>query len=40
MGRSEVNARWQEDMAGFFQGIKGSQPDQSMRPLLEIFHID
>ncbi|MGA2530049.1 MAG: L-rhamnose mutarotase [Acidimicrobiales bacterium] len=40
MGRSEVNARWQEDMAGFFQGIEGSQPDQSMRPLLEIFHID
>ena len=40
MGRLDVNARWQEDMTSFFQGIEGSQPDRSMRPLLEIFHID
>jgi L-rhamnose mutarotase len=40
MGRLEVNTRWQEQMAGFFEGIGGSQPDQSMRALPEMFHID
>lgn len=40
MGRLEVNGRWQAEMAGFFEGIEGAQPDRSMRPLPEIFHID
>lgn len=40
MGQLEVNIRWQEEMAVFFEGIEGGQPDQSMRPLPEIFHID
>jgi L-rhamnose mutarotase len=40
MGQLEVNARWQEEMAGFFEGIEGSKPDRSMQPLPEIFHID
>jgi L-rhamnose mutarotase len=40
MGALDVNARWQAEMAGFFQDIEGSRPDESMRPLPEIFHID
>ena len=40
MGREEVNGRWQSEMAEFFEGLDGSQPDRSMRPLPEIFHID
>lgn len=40
MGRLEVNARWQAEMAGFFEGIGGAKPDESMRPLPEVFHID
>jgi L-rhamnose mutarotase len=40
MGRLEVNSRWQAEMAPFFQAMEGSQPDRSMRPLEEIFHID
>jgi L-rhamnose mutarotase len=40
MGQLEVNARWQAEMAGFFEDMEGSQPDQAMRPVPEIFHVD
>ena len=40
MGQLEVNARWQAEMAGFFEDMEGSQPDQTMRPVPEIFHVD
>jgi L-rhamnose mutarotase len=40
MGNLEVNARWQAEMAHFFEDLGGSGPDKSMRPLPEIFHID
>ena len=40
MSKSEVNARWQADMAPFFEKLEGSQPDQSMRILEEVFHLD
>ncbi|SEH91378.1 L-rhamnose mutarotase [Mycolicibacterium rutilum] len=36
MAATEVNARWQADMAQYF----GSNPDQAMRPLAEYFHLD
>lgn len=40
MGREEVNGRWQAEMAQYFLGTGGLQPDRAMRPLPEIFHID
>jgi L-rhamnose mutarotase len=39
MAATEVNARWQRDMAPFFVGIEGA-PDANMAPLPEIFHLD
>ncbi|GLU48546.1 L-rhamnose mutarotase [Nocardiopsis ansamitocini] len=38
MERTEVNARWQRDMAPFFEGIDGN-PDEAMVPLTEVFHL-
>ncbi len=35
----EVNGRWQEDMAPFFEGLE-STADDGMEPLEEVFHID
>lgn len=40
MKRQEVNARWQAQMAPFFEAPKGSAPDDNMMPLEEIFHLD
>ena len=40
MHRRDVNARWQREMAPFFNLPNGSGPDQLMTPLEEIFHID
>jgi L-rhamnose mutarotase len=40
MGRLEVNARWQAEMAPYFEGAGGAQPDRVMRPLPEIFHLE
>jgi L-rhamnose mutarotase len=39
MDRTEVNGRWQAEMAGFFEDLDG-RPDEGMRPLTEIFHLD
>ncbi len=39
MERTEVNGRWQTEMAGFFVGIEG-RPDQALQPLEEIFHLE
>lgn len=38
MAARDVNARWQAEMAGFFDGIAGAA-DENMRPLPEIFHL-
>jgi L-rhamnose mutarotase len=40
MEQTEVNARWQLDMAPFFEGLEGRRPDEGMVPLREIFHLD
>jgi L-rhamnose mutarotase len=40
MQRTEVNARWQEQMAPFFELEAGTAPDAAMTPLPEIFHLD
>ena len=40
MQDTEVNARWQAEMAPFFELEPGVAPDAAMTPLAEIFHLD
>ena len=40
MARTEVNARWQRDMAPYFSELDGRPPDQGFRRIDEIFHVD
>ncbi|MCC3652675.1 MULTISPECIES: L-rhamnose mutarotase [Streptomyces] len=40
MAETEVNARWQAEMAPFFETPDGARPDEAMRPLAEVFHLD
>ncbi len=39
MAKRDVNARWQAEMAPFFESITG-RPDEAMQPLDEVFHLD
>ena len=39
MAATEVNARWQAEMAEFFTGIDGRPPDESFVLLPEVFHL-
>lgn len=39
MAGTEVNRRWQAEMAEFFDGISGRNADEQMQPLPEIFHL-
>jgi L-rhamnose mutarotase len=39
MSKEEVNARWQKEMAPFFEGI-GQHADQMMEEMVEVFHLD
>lgn len=40
MAAREVNARWQREMAPFFEALEGRRPDEGMLPLEEVFHLD
>ncbi len=40
MGATEVNTRWQTDMAAFFVEPAGRHADDAMLPLAEVFHLD
>lgn len=40
MEQTEVNARWQADMAPFFELPAGGRPDTEGERLEEIFHLD
>jgi L-rhamnose mutarotase len=40
MQQTDVNARWQAEMAPFFEIESGIAPDAAMTPLAEIFHLD
>jgi L-rhamnose mutarotase len=40
MAATEVNARWQAEMAPFFTGIDGRPADESFQLLTEIFHLE
>jgi L-rhamnose mutarotase len=39
MARTEVNARWQAEMAGFFEELDGRAPDEGFLVLEEVFHL-
>jgi L-rhamnose mutarotase len=39
MAEREVNARWQAEMAPFFEQLDGT-PDEGMVALREVFHLD
>jgi L-rhamnose mutarotase len=40
MAATEVNTRWQADMAEFFDGIGDLRPDEGFRRIDEIFHLE
>jgi L-rhamnose mutarotase len=40
MARTDVNARWQAELAPFFEELDGSRPDEGMSTLDEVFHLD
>jgi L-rhamnose mutarotase len=40
MAGTEVNARWQSEMAEFFTGLDGRPPDEGFLLLREIFHLE
>jgi L-rhamnose mutarotase len=39
MEATDVNARWQAEMAGFFELPGGARPDTGFRRLEEVFHL-
>ena len=40
MAATEVNARWQAEMAPFFVGLQGKGPDEGFQLLTEVFHLE
>ena len=40
MAATEVNRRWQAEMAPFFEGSDGRPADQALVRLEEVFHLD
>ena len=40
MSLTEVNERWQNEMAEYFNDLDGGNPDENMTSIQEIFHID
>lgn len=39
MAATDVNARWQADMAPFFEALDGQRPDEAFLTLREVFHL-
>ena len=40
MESREVNARWQRQMAPYFEALEGKRPDESITSLEEVFHLE
>jgi L-rhamnose mutarotase len=40
MAAKEINARWQKEMAPYFEALDGRKADEAMVPLVEVFHLD
>ncbi len=40
MAQAEINLKWQEFMAPYFEALGGARPDETMLELQEVFHLD
>jgi L-rhamnose mutarotase len=40
MAATEINRKWQTEMAGFFEGVPGRKADEQMELVPEVFHLD
>ncbi|MCD6291119.1 MAG: L-rhamnose mutarotase [Anaerolineae bacterium] len=40
MAERDVNAKWQAEMAPFFEQLDGKRPDEGLIRLEEVFHLD
>ena len=40
MAATDVNARWQAEMAEFFEDLEGRAPDEGFLQLQEVFHLE
>jgi L-rhamnose mutarotase len=40
MAARDVNSRWQQEMAAFFEETGGAAPDRAITPLEEVFHLE
>jgi L-rhamnose mutarotase len=40
MAATEVNARWQREMGHYFLDLGSGAPDEGIRPIPEVFHLD
>ncbi len=40
MAKEEINAKWQEFMAPFFEGVPGLHADQQMQTLEQVFFLE
>jgi L-rhamnose mutarotase len=40
MSKEEINKRWQDFMAPYFENLSGTHADESMVELEEVFHLD
>ncbi len=40
MSKEEINQKWQDFMAPYFEGLSGAHADQSMLELQQVFHLD
>jgi L-rhamnose mutarotase len=40
MSKEEINTKWQEFMAPYFENLSGAHADESMVELEEVFHLD
>jgi L-rhamnose mutarotase len=39
MAATEINERWQREMAPFFENLEGQKPDEGLLRLEEVFHL-
>lgn len=40
MAGREINKRWQDFMAPYFENLGGAHADESMQELVQVFHLD
>lgn len=40
MAREEINKKWQDFMAPYFENLGGAHADENMQELVEVFHLD